>query len=271
MSFAALSSYIRPEYPQYTEDENNVGNVWHYRGPTSTLVANKPAVGDAWADGRSVRSVEYTPNLDNAAISDLIVSTVFSYADSVTLSSSLDSTRYEIRWVPQELPLVQHPEFTPGGEGTYDLGEDSAETPTRTYLADIMGWEEEIDPILKSKSQYRPIINGAMAPSVYQATDASVAYIYLRKLGFDSYTVFLPAFSKVSVYSGTQAPGTGACGQRITPGTKPDSSAPDGYEWVKSADSAERVGNRAKWQRTEEWQGFKTVYFDSDEVFVSLA
>lgn len=261
MSFAALASYIRPEYPQYTEDETNLGNVWHYRGPASTLSANKPTVGDAWADGRSVRSVEYTPNLDNSTASDLIVSTVFSYADSVTISSTLDSERYQIRWVPQDLPLYQHPAFLPGGPS--DLYAAPSGTPARTGYADVWGWEDETDNVLKGDRQYKRLVNGVPSgAAITVAIGGAPAYVKLRQLGFDSFTVFLPVWTKVSVYSGTVAPGTGGAGQYAA---SPDGIGfPTGYEWIKSADSAERIGTRAKWQRTEEWTGFTKVYFDTD-------
>lgn len=267
MSFAALASYIRPEYPQFTEDETNIGNVWHYRGPASTLTTNKPEVGDAWADGRSVRSVEYTPNLDNSAASDLIVSTVFSYADSVTLSSTLDSERYQIRWVPHDLPLFQHPAFLPGGAS--DLYAAASGTPARTGFADIWGWEDETDNILKGNRQYKQLVNGVPTGSpITVAIGGAVAYVKLRQLGFDSFTVFLPVWTKVSIYSGTEAPGTGEAGQYVAAAGVPgglDSGIATRYpDWIKSADSAERIGNRAKWQRTEEWTGFTKVYFDSD-------
>lgn len=267
MSFAAIASYIRPEYPQYTEDESSIGNVWHYRGPSATLVSNRPAIGDAWADGRSVRSVEYTPSLDNSAASDLIISTVFSYADSVTIASSLDSERYQIRWVPQDLPLQQHPEFLPGASS--DLGATGG-TPSRTGRADIFGWESEDDPDLKGARQYRPYNTGTglVGATRTVAVGGAIAFVKLRQLGFDSFTVFLPVWTKVSVYSGTVAPGTGEAGQYVAAASVPgglDAGIKARYpDWIKSADSAERIGTRAKWQRTEEWTGFTKVYFDTD-------
>jgi hypothetical protein len=267
MSFSALASYIRPEYPQYTEDESSIGNVWHYRGPSATLVTNRPAIGDAWADGRSVRSVEYTPSLDNSAASDLIVSTVFSYADSVTIASSLDSERYQIRWVPQDLPLCQHPAFLPGGAS--DLYAAASGTPARTGDADVRGWEDETDNVLKGDRKYKRLVNGVPTGSAITVSiGGAPAYVKLRQLGFESFTVFLPVWTKVSVYSGTEVPGTGEAGQYVAAASVPgglDAGIKARYpDWIKSADSAERIGTRAKWQRTEEWTGFTKVYFDTD-------
>ena len=159
------------------------------------------------------------------------------------------------------MPLAQHPEFLPGGSS--DLG-TSAGTPARTGRADILGWELEEDPDLKSTRQYKPIVGGVVsgtARTVVVGTGGA-AYVKLRQLGFDSFTVFLPVWTKVSVYSGTAAPGTGAAGQYFSaPG---GTGYPSGYQWIKSGDTAERIGTKAKWQRTEEWTGFTKVYFDTD-------
>ena len=260
MSFAAIAAYLRPEYPQYIADEQSRGNVYQYRGPTATILANRPDVGDAWADGRAVRSVEYTPGIDNSGFSDLIISSVYNIAETETISSELESERYQIRWTPHDLPLAQHPEFLPGG------GSDLAAvggTPSRTGRADIFGWEMEEDPDLKATRQYKPIVGGVVTGTARTVeVGGAVAYVKLRQLGFDSFTVFLPVWTKVSVYTGTAAPGTSTAGQYTA--SPSGSGYPSGYQWIKSGDNAERIGTKAKWQRTEEWTGFTKVYFDTD-------
>lgn len=260
MSFAAIAAYLRPEYPQYTADEQSMGNVYQYRGPTATILANRPNVGDAWADGRAVRSVEYTPSIDNSGYSDLIISSVYNIAETETLSSELESERYQIRWVPNDQPLVQHPAFLPGG--TFDLSE--VFTDSRTGYEEVNGWELEEDVSLKRQYKYKRIISGQSTGSAIDMTPASTQFAKYRLLGFDSFTVFLPVWTKVSVYSGTVAPGTGAAGQYAA--APSGSGYPSGYQWIKSADTAERIGTKAKWNRTEEWTGFKKVYFDTDSL-----
>lgn len=260
MSFAAIAAYLRPEYPQYTADEQSLGNVYQYRGPTATILPNRPNVYDAWADGRSVRSVEFTPNIDNSAYSDLIVSTVFNFTQGETISSELESERYQIRWVPNDQPLEQHPQFLPGGSSDLNA---LAGTPSRTGRADILGWELEEDPDLKGTRQYKPIVGGVVTSTARTVTvGGAVAYVKLRQLGFDSFTVFLPVWTKISVYTGTVTPGTGQAGQYAA--SPSGSGYPSGYQWIKSGDTAERIGTKAKWQRTEEWTGFTKVYFDTD-------
>ena len=258
MSFAAIAAYLRPEYPQYTADEQSLGNVYQYRGPTATILANRPNVYDAWADGRSVRSVEFTPNIDNSAYSDLIVSTVFNFTQGETISSELESERYQIRWVPNDQPLAQHPAFLPGG--TYDLGQ--VFTGSRTGYEEVNGWELEEDVSLKRQYQYKLIKLGQPTGEAIDMTENSRKFARYRLLGFDSFTVFLPVWTKISVYTGTVAPGTGQAGQYAA--SPSGSGYPSGYQWIKSGDTAERIGTKAKWQRTEEWTGFTKVYFDTD-------
>lgn len=258
MSFAAIAAYLRPEYPQYIADEQSLGSVYQYRGPTATISANLPNVYDAWADGRSVRSVEFTPNIDNSSYSDLIVSTVYNTAATETISSELESERYQIRWVPNDQPLAQHPGFSPGG--SYDLSE--VFTDSRTGYEEVYGWELEEDASLKRQYKYKRIEAGQPIGPAIDMTPASTQFAKYRLLGFDSFTVFLPVWTKVSVYTGTAAPGTGAAGQYTA--SPSGSGYPSGYQWIKSGDTAERIGTKAKWQRTEEWTGFTKVYFDTD-------
>lgn len=272
MPFAAIASFIRPEYPQYTEDESSVGNVWQYRGPSATIVANIPAVGDAWADGRKVSSVQHTPSLDNSGYDDLIVSTVFNYVDGQTLSTTLTSERYQIRWMPQDLPLQQHPGFVPGGVSDLSDTTGSGSTgtnPLRTGYAEIIGWEEEQDAVLKGSRKYERLISGQPTGDVITVTvPGAIAYVKLRQLGYESYTVFLPVWTKVSTYTGTEVPGTGSCGQYVAaasvPGSLDAAIKADFPDWIKTGDSAERIGRTAKWTRTEEWTGYPKVYYDTD-------
>lgn len=261
MGYAAIASYLRPEFPVYKETPQSVGYVYSYRGPTATISANKPAILDVWADGRAVRSIELVPSIDNSGYSDLIIDTTYSFETVAVESSSLQSERYQIRWMPHELPLMLHPAFRPGGASDLHV---SAGTPARKGLTDVFGWEEEIDVLLKGNRQYKPIINGAVSGTTYDvvANTGAMAYIKLRQLGHTSFTDFAPVWSKVSVYTGTVAPGVGACGQYTA--TPSGSGYPSGYDWIKSGDNAERIGNQTKWQRTEEWTGFPKVYFDTD-------
>lgn len=266
MSYATLAPYLRPEFPVFKETAQSVGNVYSYRGPTATISANIPSMFATWADGRAVRGIEFTPGIDNSGYSDLVIDTTYSFEATEIVSTTLESERYQVRWMPHELPLLSHPEFSPGGGGLYDLSEKHTDNGyERSFLTDVMGWEDETNLKLREANQWAPIINGQVSASlVYQATDAAALYISLRKQGFTSYTDFSPVWTKVSVYTGTNAPGVGACGQKGTPS---GAGCPTGYEWIKSGDNAERIGNQTKWQRTEEWTGFKKVWFDTDTVF----
>jgi hypothetical protein len=266
MSHTALAPYLRPEFPVFKETPQSIGNVYSYRGPHATIAANKPAMYQMWADGRAVRNVELTPSIDNSGFSDLVIDTTVTFETAEVVATVLESERYQVRWMPHELPLLSHPEFSPGGGGSMDLSVKHTENGyERPYLTDVMGWEEETNLKLRDANKWSPIVNGFPSSTVYQATDRAVLYISLRKQGFTSYTHFAPVWTKVSVYNGTAAPGIDACGQKDDPPA--NSGFPVGYEWIKSGDNAERIGNQTKWQRTEEWTGFKKVWFDKDEVF----
>jgi hypothetical protein len=41
---------------------------------------------------------------------------------------------------------------------------------------------------------------------------------------------------------------------------------PTGYQWVKIADDADRIGRGLRWERTEAWQGYVKVWFDVDTI-----
>ena len=78
---------------------------------------------------------------------------------------------------------------------------------------------------------------------------------------------FLPVWQKISTYRGEDAPGVSSIGQYVAgisvPGLPTDIQT---YDYIKSGDSAERIGTQARWQRTEEWTGFTRVYFDIDSM-----
>jgi len=254
MAFASISQYIKPEFPVETATESSAGFSWEYIGPDATLRANVPVIGEAWADGRGVTSWELVPSLDNSGHSTLSVSTVKSINAQGASSSTLEDTRYQIRWLPQSLPLNKHPVFAAANAAN---------------MAAMLGWERELDNVLQANYQYYDRdSNGAITGSLNTVSNtASPAYRYirLRLLGHDTYDFFAPSWSKIGTYRGTVAPGVGSIGLKGTPA---GSGFPDGWEWVKTDDSAERLGNTARWQRTETWTGALKVDYDLEDIFI---
>lgn len=269
MSYTALAPYLRPEYPKFVNNEGSVGNNYLYRGPSATISANVPLIGELWEDGRLVTDVQHVPSISNSAlnaggsggIDDLSVSTSYARTAGGPAVTTLEEERYQIRWQPQQLPLIQHPAFQPGAASDVFTAIGG-----KRPIEDIIGWEYEQDPNLKAERKYKKLQSDGTPSSTTTTVETgtgATAYVKLRQLGYDSFTVFLPIWTKVSIYRGEEAPGVGDAGQYEATG--PDGTGfPAGYEWVKSGDSAERIGNAARWQRTEEWMGFVKVYFDTD-------
>jgi len=249
---AALAGYLQKEYPKFTATEGSSGYTWLYRYPNASLT--KPAVGDVWADGNVLTSVDETPSLDNSGFNELTVSTVYSTTDGGPATTTLEEVRYQIRWNPTQLPLIRHPYF----QGQL----------TDTERKNIIGWEYEQDPELKIGFEYKKLdSNGVPSSTITTIPSGGKDYdfVNLRSLGFDSYTEFTPTWQKVSIYRGQNVPEVGSIGQYVAAESVPElPNNVSGFDFIKSADSAERIGTQARWQRTEEWTGFTRVYFDTD-------
>jgi len=250
---AALAPYLQKEYPKFSQNEGSVGRTYLYRYP-NTGGRSKPAIGDIWADGLPLTSIEETPSLDNSGYNELNVSTVYSVSGGGPATTTVEEVRYQIRWNPTQLPLIRHPYF----DGTL----------SDTELKNIIGWEYEQDPALKIGYQYKKLdSNGipAAVATIIPSGGKDYDYLELRTKGFESYTAFTPTWQKVSIYRGQDAPGVGAIGQYVAGASVPElPSALETFEYIKSADSAERIGTQSRWQRTEEWTGFTRVYLDTD-------
>jgi hypothetical protein len=263
-TYTELAPYLQKEYPKFTESEGSIGNTYLYRYPNAGGTLLKPQVGQTWEDGRPITAVDQTPSLDNSGYNELTVSTVYQASGHGELTeTTLESVRYQIRWNPQQLPLIRHPVFQKGASKDLFTGDDFG-----SPLQDVAGWEMEQDPSLKYAFKYKKLdSNGVASNTVVTITSAFNVYYYilLRILGFDSYTEFTPVWQKVSIYRGQNAPGVGSIGQYVAGSDVPE--LPDNlssYDYIKSADAAERIGVLARWQRTEEWTGFTRVYFDTD-------
>lgn len=253
MAYTQFTPYLKPGSKVFTETESSVGTSYEYHWNNTAVSLTTPVVGELWEDGRLLTSVTRTTRVDNSKLDDMSVSTVFNITGGGPATTTLEQVRYQIRWNPNQLPLLRHPYFA-------DIDD--------TELKNIIGWEYEQDPLLKVGFEYKKLDSNGV-PSSTTTTIPSGGkdfdYLQLRRLGFDSYTEFLPVWQKISTYRGESAPGVGTIGQYV-PGSAVDElpSSLEGFQYIKSADSAERIGQQARWQRTEEWTGFTKVYFDVD-------
>lgn len=255
MSHATLAPYLRPGHPKERTDEISVGNVYVYRATTAIINANKPAIGEAWADGRGVAMAESFEHSAASGLSDLMVLTNANFAASGSLATSLEEVVYELEWRPVSKPIEVHPDFQAGG--TYALD--------ATARKHILGWKAEVDPELKADREYKKLdSDGVTAGAATTISGTALNFIKLLEIGVEEFIDYMPVWRKQSMYVGSAAPATSSIGLKGTPS---GSGYPSGYEWVKSRDSAQRIGRASKWRRNEEWEGAITVYADKADVF----
>jgi hypothetical protein len=263
-SFEALERYIAPEHPREQATDSTYGNVWKYIGPTDTLREYKPLIGVVWADGRQVTSSEFVPNLDNSTHGTLDVSTVAAASgggSGGTLSTggaSLDEERFSLRWTPNSLTLINHPEL---------IGMDSAN------MANVYGWENEVSEVAKANYSYYPRDGDgnitSIVPTVIASGTPAYKYVYLRLRDHQNYNFFSPNWSRVDTYVGTNPPDGGSIGQKVSheaiPGLPPWGAD---WEWVKTDDGFDQIAGKNRWSRTETWSGAKKVLYDVDQIFL---
>jgi hypothetical protein len=262
MSYAAIAGKLLDGYPKTRLSSSSRGETYKYQGTFSTLSANLPEINDIWAGGLAVSGREFY-RVGRSDLGELIVETDQPSYGGSSVSSVLDEVRYSNNWQPNDIPLEQHPAFIPGGAN--DLFAAASGTPTRTHIADVFGWENERDVTLKYAYKYKIIdSNGVPATTATSLTASALAFAKLRNIGVSTIPAFLPCWRKIGSYTGSVAPGVGSIGQYTA---NPDGTGyPTGYQWVKIADDAERIGRGLRWERTEAWQGYKKVWFDVDTI-----
>lgn len=251
-----LAAYLRPEYPKFGASDSAIGNTYVYRATTTLIGANTPSVGETWADGRNVVAANAFEFSGASDYSELMVVTSASASYSGIGTPAVEETFYSLRWRPVQKPLEVHPEFLTGGTYEFDA----------TARKCVLGWRAEQDPALRSQFKFKQLDSDGTAGAEIDITAVSPnahAYLKLVVIGVEEFTDYLPIWRKRSIYKGSTTPPTGAIGMVDTPAGTP----PTGYEWVKSADDAERIGLTSRWRRDEEWEGCITVYASSVGVY----
>lgn len=251
-AYTTLAPYIQVGYPRENGNTGSIGNIYKYRGPSATLLANKPIVGTAWADSRPVSQAEYAEFSAASGIAELVVTTALVYGGTV-IGNVLEEVVYELQWRPVVKPLEVHPYFDGSLVGA--------------QLKHLLGWRAELDPTLRSQYKYKALDSNGDPSSTTTTIGAGPAldFITLSLKGVEEYVDYMPVWRKRSMYRGSYAPGTGSVGDLATPS---GSGYPSGYEWVKSADTVERIGRSSKWKRDEEWEGCIEVLVDRSSIYL---
>lgn len=245
-----------------------------------------------------VRSVSFTPKIGNSKYSRLEVNTVQQFTkDDGTVGNMAskivpDETEWQFVWQRQVLPLIRHPAFidpdaffsAPPSGTSFPL-KDSAGTPSRTGYTDAYGWEQMPECDAKRANQYYKLnSDGTQDTTLYTVTvPGALLYVKLRKLGFEHFDEYIPVLTKTSLYRGKNPPpieqtastsgaptATNLVGRYVADGSakKPPNAdfVPDGYRWVKTADSFRKQGKTLYWTRTEEWTGALYILYDNRKI-----
>lgn len=269
MTHEDIKQFLSPEYPKESRAESSSGLQYRYIVKREILALdadNLPRVGDLWDRGLDATDVQFTPGIGGSNCDLLEVSTIRSISSSgstigTNRQAKLAEERYQLRWLPNSLPLLKHPAFS---------------ALTATQRARIIGWENELSEVLKANYEYRERdsngdVTGDMIETIGEGTDEH-DYVTLRMLGHENYNFFAPNWSIIGDYEGEAAPGVGSIGQKVDAGDipgLPSGLISAGWEWVKTDDSAERQGKSPRWTRTQTWTGAKKVDYDVDELFIS--
>lgn len=249
----ALIDFLRPDYPQLSRDATGVRRIYAFRGLTASIVPALPAIGATWLDFHPVADVRHNP-VGTSAWSDAIVETYQVDAQSTTEKTDDQYPNFEIDQVQIEKPLRQHPGFINFAAADWQA---------------VNAWDAETDHALRSNFQYYlRDKDGLAVGSVVTLTGTTAtgqkAYAYLRLRGVESFLDFAPVVRRNSRYLGSSAPSAADAGQKTTA----PAYAPDGYEWLKTADRVSKSGARGiEWIRQEEWTGARKVLLDKDSLF----
>lgn len=252
---ASLLDFLRPGFPRTEQDIAGLRYIYEVIGPAATIFPALPKIGATWLDTRPVTNVtsEYVGK------TNYMIATVTTYKIDNTATAVQNDDQYpfwEIDQVQVEKSLRQHPAFI-----TFVAADWFA----------ISAWENEIDQDLKSQYKYyKRDAEGKTAGTIQTLTGTvsagQTAYAYLRLRGVESYLDFAPVVRRNSRYLGSSAPNSSDAGQKTTA----PAYAPEGYEWLKTADRVTKQGAKGiEWIRQEEWTGARKVLIDKDDLFTS--
>lgn len=249
----ALIDYLRPGYPKQSVDVNSSRWTYVFRGPTSTISPLRPAVNSAF-DGHLVERTSIE-ELDNPSHSEVVVETGQAFVLPTTVAVADEQfPYYEIDQVQIEKNLRQHPAFIDFTAAQWIAVDAWDHEPDNAQRSVFKYWERD--------KQGEPI--GSVITLTGTTSTGPKGFAVLRLLGVESFLDFAPVVRKTSKYRGNAAPSSADAGQKVAEPTY----APEGYEWLKTADRVSKTGTKSnEWTRQEEWTGARKVLLDKDELF----
>lgn len=253
MAAESILTYKKLGFPKTDNSERSYRTVIEYVGPNSTLAAAEPATNATWGDyDGKVTSTTLSP-IEGTAQAELTVVCEYFYeaGGEGTGAGTASEIAYEVEWVMFQRPMLEHPQFSPGGSSALSV----------TDIAAIEKWKNEDDVTKRAAYEYKE----KSTDTTYQTlSDAATYYAKGLQLGQESYEDYAPVVRKTTTYLNGLPP-TSDVGQKNNPPSF--TGGPQGYQWRKSADRAIRAQGQTKWERVEEWTGAKKILSDKNSLY----
>ncbi|WP_043585373.1 hypothetical protein [Geminisphaera colitermitum] len=233
---------LQPGYPREIETAAGRRVELLYRGPYAAAKAKRPKPGQTIAgvegtEGLYVDQTEVYPDEAGPTASGTLKIILADEGGNSGASTVIDKQiTWEVEWVDLSRPLSQHRRYRAGGVNAL----------TDNDLADIEAWKNETAGDLRRAFKYK---NGKGEEVTLTVNAQHLAKKLLR--GQETYVHPAPVVRKTSRQ--WVAPKTTQMGKRSA--AKPYADAPDGYQWLTTADKSLHQGTRGKWERVQEFTG----------------
>jgi hypothetical protein len=243
----------QPGSPKYTESGSGEKVVRTFRGPYSTLFGTRPRKGGTMTgyDGFVIDEVYLEP--DGAGPDGPGTMTVTLLKDDFITPITTGGTAgvVEVEWTEirkslEEAPMYNGAKFNGAKLTDENVVRDDPEYTLAQLWDDIKnaGTRKTRDELFKNvtSANHRQLL----------------AHLWKKhSAGQTDYVIFAPV---VRTTTKSYTPPTSTkCGKKVN---KPAPTAPDGYEWMQSADRALKQGGNGKWERVREFTGVDKVDTD---------
>jgi hypothetical protein len=260
MADESIIGYMRPSFPVEGQTDKSFTTTIEYVGPASVLKVARPEKNDPWGNYPGiVSSTSWQPfetlETDPTGILTVVVEDAEWGTDATYDTGTKTNIDYEIDWVDQQTPLIQHPEFAPGAGGTYQL--------TERDVANIELWKVEKNPAYKEEYKYTIESESGESTSFELSANAKM-FAKGIVLGIEYFSRKTPVARRTETWV-NGPPDECKAGLKETPTGFPN--LPTGYEWIREADRSLKQGTSRKWNRDIEWIGEKVVLIDAADVF----
>ena len=247
---------LKANFPETSTSDGKTIRRYEYTGEYTALLAALPNKGDAFGSlSGLVTSASVTPITGtNPVLGELSV-TLEEAAPDPGGDPATGQASEELDWVMISRPLLEHPDFILGGKGKYTL--------TSTDITAIEFWRNEKNAVRKAAYKYLGEANGNYEAE-YELSDNARKFAQGIQKGIETWEDYAPVSRRTTPYFNSP-PSSSDAGLLDTQG-KP-ASAPNGYEYRKSADRFVKSGASNRWENSEEWLGCDYVLLDRGSIY----